>query len=137
MTENHPATEDAGNDPLRHHHKARRLIWLGGAGVAVLVAITVYVNLGQSLVIERTDPVGWMDPAREIAQAAAEQGIYAKQTSSPLSPGRIGNYHPDVFRFEANFGLRNGAVRRLSADIDRELFVNMLRGTNAEKAIDY
>ncbi len=93
------------------------------------------------LVGERTDPVCWMDPTREVSQAAADEGIDARSFGSgPPGPGRIGSHHPGV----ANFGFRNGAVRPLSSaeddfdEVDRqELFKRLLRGTNTEKSLDY
>ncbi|MDY0167245.1 MAG: DUF1559 domain-containing protein [Thermoguttaceae bacterium] len=96
------------------------------------------------LLVERTDPVGWMDPTRDVTQAAADEGICV--SSAPPSPegGRIGSRHWSA----ANFGFRNGAVRSLSTvedDCDefeskeerRKRFKRLLRGTNAEKTIDY
>ncbi len=97
------------------------------------------------LVVERTDPIVWMDPTREVKQGAADEGIYVRSSPSAApSPDRIGSHHPGV----ANFGFRNGAVRSLSSPEDtfivepdqldrRELFKRLLRGTNVEKSLDY
>ncbi len=79
------------------------------------------------LVVERTDPIVWMDPTRELTQAAAELGIWDTSRASPPDPGRIGSHHPGV----AVFGLRSGAVIALwGGGINFDLFGNLLRGTH-------
>ncbi len=82
------------------------------------------------LLVERTDPVGWMDPAREVTQADAELGIHPQRPVLP--PGRLGLWHA-----RSNFALRNGAVRALPYHIDTALLKDLLRGTNAEKRLDF
>ncbi|MDY0166505.1 MAG: DUF1559 domain-containing protein [Thermoguttaceae bacterium] len=81
------------------------------------------------LLVERTDPINWMAPTREVLQAAAERGI-----CDGTDPGRIGSHHhPGV----ANLGFRDGAVHSIQNVIHQGLFVKLLRGTNADKTVEY
>ena len=79
------------------------------------------------LLVERARPVCWMDPAQEVPQSAAEQGIHRHGShSAPAPSDGIASHHPGG----ALFGLRNGAAEFLSQTTDLELFNQMLRGTH-------
>jgi hypothetical protein len=58
------------------------------------------------LVVERTEPVNWMDPTREIPRSVAEKDRWDDHLRQP-APHGIGSHHPGG----ANFGFRNGAVQ--------------------------
>jgi hypothetical protein len=76
------------------------------------------------LVVERTQPVCWMDPTQDVPQGVADVGIDKKQRRG----GEIASPHPGG----ANFGLRNGGCHFLSEVIDIEVFKGLLRGTVEE-----
>jgi hypothetical protein len=76
------------------------------------------------LVVEATEAVCWMDPTCDVPQAVADAGISAGDRRSGESGIGIGSKHPGG----ANFGLRNGAVRFLSANMDNQIFRGLLRG---------
>ncbi|MDZ7616512.1 MAG: DUF1559 domain-containing protein, partial [Patescibacteria group bacterium] len=92
------------------------------------------------LLVERMEPVGWMEPAQEITQADADLGARSilDDSSSGLEP--IGSHH-----WGGNHsGFRSGGVRSLSPywyDSDPLIdsqdalqgFQRMLRGGNAPK----
>ena len=95
------------------------------------------------LLVERMDPVGWMEPTREISQADADRGMHEMKNPFSAVPGPIGSHHPSV----VNIGFRNGAVRSLSSEgydyyensggssekAVLQWFQKLLRGTNTEK----
>jgi hypothetical protein len=87
------------------------------------------------LLVERAEPVGWMDPTHEVRQSVAEEGInrHIELASEPPIPDGIESHHLGG----ANFGLRNGGAEFLSENISRELLKRLLRGTNADKSIGY
>ena len=83
------------------------------------------------LLVERAEPVCWMDPAREISQAEAEMGINVEYDplTAPKPPANgIASPHPGG----ANFGLRDGSVRFLGETIYAQTFGDLLRGTNTD-----
>ena len=73
------------------------------------------------LVVERTQPVCWMDPTQDVSQGVADVGI---DVNDGLG-GEIASPHPGG----ANFGLRSGGCHFLSAVIDLDVFEGLLRGT--------
>jgi hypothetical protein len=73
------------------------------------------------LVVERTQPVCWMDPTLDVPQSLADSGINVNDGRG----GEIASPHPGG----ANFGLRNGGCHFLSQDIDLDVFTGLLRGT--------
>lgn len=79
------------------------------------------------LVCERAEPVCWMEPDKEIPQAAADAGINVRNSPyddvEPVANG-IASPHPNG----ANFGCRDAAVRYLTDTTDNDLFQQMLRG---------
>ena len=78
------------------------------------------------LLVERAQPIGWMAPAREILQSAAQQGIRRQDRRSAPAPSEgIASHHPGG----AQFGLRNGAVAFLQGTMYDGDFRQMLRGT--------
>ena len=78
------------------------------------------------LLVERAQPIGWMAPAREILQSAAERGIHRQDRRSAPAPSEdIASHHPGG----AQFGLRNGAVAFLQGTMYHGDFSQMLRGT--------
>ena len=89
------------------------------------------------LLVERTQPVGWMEPTAELTQAAADEGIFWRAPKRALAHGsdRIGSHHPDM----AMVGLRSGAVKsfppsdNIDDDLTLDLFRNLLRGTNGDR----
>ncbi|MDY0167373.1 MAG: DUF1559 domain-containing protein, partial [Thermoguttaceae bacterium] len=94
------------------------------------------------LLVERMEPVGWMDPGQEITQADADKGMLAMGVAPSVTTGRIGSHHLHAH----SFGFRNGAVRSLSWDVTDyasfnnsekamlEWFQRLLRGANADKS---
>jgi len=76
------------------------------------------------LVVERTQPVCWMDPTQDVPQGVADVGIDKKQRRG----GEIASPHPGG----AIFGLRNAGCNFLSQDIDLDVFKGLLRGTVEE-----
>jgi hypothetical protein len=72
------------------------------------------------LVVERTPPVCWMDPTRDVPQGLADAGINVHDGRGD----EIASPHPAG----ANFGLRSGACRFLSEMIDPAVFKGLLRG---------
>ncbi|MDY0167256.1 MAG: DUF1559 domain-containing protein [Thermoguttaceae bacterium] len=88
------------------------------------------------LLVERAEPVRWMDPTHEVRQSVAEEGIQNRSSllsEPPPKPNGIASHHPGV----AHFGLRKGAVYAFPDYIDREQFQRLLNGTNADKSIGY
>jgi predicted nucleotidyltransferase len=83
------------------------------------------------LLVERAEPVCWMDPVRELPQSIAEEGInpQATQVGSPPGSRGIASHHPGG----ANVGLRNGAALFLSETLDLQHFREMLQGTYEEE----
>jgi len=81
------------------------------------------------LVVERAQPVCWMEPHQEISQTAAHAGILDPTKSSgnqeSTSDG-ISSPHPGG----ALFGLRTGAVEFLSQTMLLEEFRRLLRGAD-------
>ena len=74
------------------------------------------------LVSESTNPVNWMDPASEVTEKGANEGI----SISASSFGRtLGSKHPGG----ANIGMRSGAVQFISEVIDMETLQSLLEGT--------
>jgi len=76
------------------------------------------------LVVERAQPVCWMDPTQSIPQGIADVGI---DDTGGLGV-EIGSPHPGG----AHFGLRNGGCHFLQSWIDLEAFKGLLRGTVEE-----
>lgn len=76
------------------------------------------------LVVEREQPVCWMDPTQDVSQGAADVGM---DTNAALR-AEITSPHPGG----ANFGLRNGGCRFVTETIDPEVFMGLLRGTIEE-----
>jgi hypothetical protein len=76
------------------------------------------------LVVERTQPVCWMDPTQDVPQEAADVGINEKEGHTC----EIGSTHPGG----ANFGLRSGGCQFLAETVDPEVFKGLLRGTVEE-----
>lgn len=94
------------------------------------------------LLVERTTPVGWMEPTSELVQASADEGIVDCNREPPFlsdEVGRIGSHHRGI----ANFGFRDGAVLGFPSTDDNDavftpdLLRNLLRGTNTENGYRY
>ncbi len=91
------------------------------------------------LLVERIDPVAWMDPTCEIAQPTIEKWtawhtrmssmMFMSSPPTPAPPAVIGGRH----NFDsANFGLRSGGTVYLETD-DAKIGA-MLRGTNTDRS---
>jgi hypothetical protein len=84
------------------------------------------------LVVERGDPIGWMEPTREVTQSAAEKGIHHEEVpweeGSAQSEG-IQSPHRGV----VIVGIRNGSIRGLPKTIYLETFHKMLRGAQFDR----
>jgi hypothetical protein len=84
------------------------------------------------LVVERGEPVNWMNPVAEVTQADADEGFNLR---SGVTPGRrpvrkgIASWHPGG----ANFAFRSGAVRFLAETTWQPTFQEMLRGKNTAR----
>jgi len=82
------------------------------------------------LLVERSTPVGWMVPANEVSQTAADAGINvgsnSNATTKSVTTG-IASPHPGG----ATFGFRSGAVQFLSETMDLAEFRKLLRSTDA------
>ena len=81
-------------------------------------------SVSMILLVERTRPVGWMDPTNEIPQAVADAGIDVIRGAG----GGVASAHPGG----ANAGLRNGCCQFLPETIEPALFEGLLRGTVEE-----
>jgi hypothetical protein len=80
------------------------------------------------LVVERADPVCWMDPNHEISQEVADNGIQPSPYpvgEQKLVAGEISSPHPGGI----NVGLRSGGVEFVSQSIVVSAFQKLLRGT--------
>jgi Protein of unknown function (DUF1559) len=75
------------------------------------------------LVVERQEPVCWMDPTGNSSQAAADKGIHPHPDER--TDDGIGSKHPGQCRI----GHCSGAARFISETVDTELFQELLRGT--------
>ncbi|MHB8898062.1 MAG: DUF1559 family PulG-like putative transporter [Thermoguttaceae bacterium] len=80
-------------------------------------------NLGMNLmlVVERRQPVCWMDPTSELGEAIAVEGI----NSQEKSVDGIGSRHPGGI----DAGLRDGSVRFIPETIDSPTLQGLLGGT--------
>jgi uncharacterized protein DUF1559 len=72
------------------------------------------------LVVDVDEPGCWMDPAHNVSQTAANEGINGDLESRTA----IGSQHPGG----VNVGFRDGSARFLSETIDLELLKKLLRG---------
>ncbi len=108
---------------------------LGQTNYSVVVGNTSAFQVGEGksladfgkhlvLVVERCQPICWMDPASEIDQATATRGInhHANGTSG------IGSHHPGGM----NAAFRGGGVRFVSETIERAAWQGLLDGTAEE-----
>ncbi len=81
------------------------------------------------LLVERKEPVCWMDPSQEVPWLDLEESIRARQRHpfdrTLPTPNGIASTHVGG----ALFGLRNGAVPFLSDSIEVEQLAQMLKGT--------
>ena len=76
------------------------------------------------LVVERRQPVGWMEPASEVAESLAMEGINRQDEEAG-----IGSPHPGGM----NVGLRDGSTRFISETIAPSSLRGLLDGTAEEE----
>jgi hypothetical protein len=75
------------------------------------------------LVVERVDPVCWMDPTQELTFAEACLGINRDGVGTGLGSHHTSGMH---------IGLRSGGIRFISQNIDRQDIPALLEGTMQE-----
>ncbi len=91
------------------------------------------------LLVERSTPVGWMEPAGELSQEAVDKYInwqmgFETAALVRMSVGRRpANGIREAHSGGMQLGLRNGAVVSLSEEDTGDTLRNMLRGTNTKR----
>ena len=76
------------------------------------------------LVVERQQPVCWMDPASELTESVALKGINRSEANS----NGLGSRHPTGL----NVTLRNGSALFITDTIEPSLLHGLLDGTAEE-----
>ena len=87
-------------------------------------------DLGMNLilVIEREQSIGWMEPASEMAEVVAREGINRIDEASRRIGHGIGSPHPGGL----DVGFRDGGVQFIAETIESGLLKGLLDGTTEE-----
>ena len=82
------------------------------------------------LITERTDPVHWMNPTRELKRKDVDIGFYMGDDYD-LAPSRVAGRH-DLY---PQFGFRNGSAYSLPRSLNPDVIESLLLGVNKIKEI--